>query len=161
MPQEAFRELLRALAREGRITLSGDRVAMAGFRMVLSPADAADRQKIEDAFRHAGLDPPSSQDVLRGIASGSGSRLLGLLVEEGRLVKIRDGRLFHRDALDELTRRLRSYSHTSSTIDVGSFKELAGVTRKNAIPLLEHLDQERITRRDGNVRTILTDEAAR
>jgi selenocysteine-specific elongation factor len=77
------------------------------------------------------------------------------------LVKIRDGRLFHAEALEALRGKLREFGRTSGTIDVGAFKELAGVTRKNAIPLLEQLDAERLTRREGNVRKILIDQAAR
>jgi selenocysteine-specific elongation factor len=161
MTREAFRDLLAELARERSLVLSGDRVAAAGFRVVLSPTDASHRERIESAFRRAGLDPPNPEDVLRGMASPSAARLLGLLVEEGCLVKIRDGRLFHADALQTLRRRLQDYARTSSTIDVGAFKELAGVTRKNAIPLLEQFDQERLTRREGNLRRILTDDAAR
>jgi selenocysteine-specific elongation factor len=160
MTREAFREMLAELARDGSLMLSGDRVATAGFRVVLSPTDASYRERIESAFLRGGLDPPKPDDVLRGISSPSSARLLGLLVEEGRLVKIRDGRLFHADALQTLRQRLRDYARNSSTIDVGAFKELAGVTRKNAIPLLEQLDQERLTRREGNVRRILTDDAA-
>ena len=40
-------------------------------------------------------------------------------------------------------------------IDVTMFKERYGVTRKYAIPLLEYLDRERITRRVGNARIVL------
>jgi selenocysteine-specific elongation factor len=82
-------------------------------------------------------------------------------VEEGRLEKIRDGRMFHAEALNELRRKVREYGRVSRTMDVGTFKEIAGVTRKNAIPLLEQLDTERTTRREGNLRVILDSEAAR
>jgi selenocysteine-specific elongation factor len=85
---------------------------------------------------------------------------LEVLVERGRLVRIVDGRLFHAQALDELRAKLATYARRSRTIDVAAFKELAGVTRKNAIPLLEQLDAERRTRRTGNVREILFDGAA-
>jgi selenocysteine-specific elongation factor len=91
----------------------------------------------------------------------SGTSLRDWLVEEGRLVRIRDGRLFHAEALDSLRRKLREFAQASSTIDIGTFKELAGATRKNAIPLLEQFDEERLTRREGNVRRILTNDAAR
>jgi selenocysteine-specific elongation factor len=161
MPLEAFREMLQALASEGLVTLFGERVAVAGFRVVLSPSEQAELQRIEAAFQRAGLNPPSVDDVLREVGGVGAPRLLGLLVEQGRLVKIRDGRLFHGEALEALRRALRAFGRTSSTIDVGAFKDLAGVTRKNAIPLLEQLDQERLTRREGNVRRILTDEPAR
>jgi selenocysteine-specific elongation factor len=161
MPPEAFRDLLNALAADGRIRLLGDRVALSGHRVVLSPDDAVRAQKIEDTFRRARLDPPPVEELLRELGGVSGPRLRDWLVEEGKLVRIRDGRLFHSEALDELRRKLREFARASSTIDIGTFKELAGATRKNAIPLLEQFDEERLTRREGNVRRILTNDAAR
>jgi len=161
MPGEAFREALLQMARRGQVQLQGERVASAGFRVVLSPSDATQKERLEQAFRSAGLDPPSPADFVRELPTPHGDRLLALLLEEGRLVKIRDGRLFHADALEDIRRKLREFGSTSSTIDVGTFKELAGVTRKNAIPLLEQFDDERLTRREGNARRILIDGAVR
>ena len=161
MPPEAFRDLLHALAAAGDVRLAGDRLALAGHRVVLSPDDASRAASIEDAFRRAGLDPPPIEDVLRGLGGSHGPRLRDWLVEEGKLVRIRDGRLFHGEALEALRRKLREFARTSATIEIGAFKELAGATRKNAIPLLEQFDDERLTRREGNVRRILTNDATR
>ena len=161
MPPEAFRELLQAQAAAGSVRLAGDRLALAGHRVVLSTEDATRAARIEETFRRAGLDPPPVEDVLRGLGGLHGQRLRDWLVEEGRLVRIRDGRLFHSEALEELRRKLREFARRSSTIEIGAFKELAGATRKNAIPLLEQFDDERLTRREGNVRRILTNDAAR
>jgi selenocysteine-specific elongation factor len=72
-----------------------------------------------------------------------------------------DGRLFHAEALEEVRRKVRAWGSTSSTMDVATFKDLAGVTRKNAIPLLEQLDAERVTRRVGNVREIVARDLTR
>ena len=55
----------------------------------------------------------------------------------------------------ELRAKLTRWARTSPRIDVAEFKALAGVTRKNAIPLLEQMDSERVTRRVGNSREIL------
>ena len=67
----------------------------------------------------------------------------------------KDGRLFHADALADLRARLRQHAARSRTIDVAGFKALTGISRRNAIPLLEQLDAERSTRRVGNLREIL------
>jgi selenocysteine-specific elongation factor len=65
---------------------------------------------------------------------------------------------FHREALDNLIAKLREYGaehEPTRLIDVPTFKEIAGITRKYAIPLLEYFDRERITRRAGDKRIIL------
>lgn len=160
-PPEAFRELLHALAAKGEVRLFSDRLALFGHKVVLSPDDESRAHRIEEAFRRAGLDPPLIEEVLRESGGPRGARLRDWLVEEGRLVKIRDGRLFHGEVLEDLRRRLREFARTSSTIEIGTFKELTGATRKNAIPLLEQFDEERLTRREGNVRRILTNDAVR
>jgi selenocysteine-specific elongation factor len=156
MPQEAWRAWLQSGVENERLRLEGDRVALAGHRVVLSKEDQALAERIDRRFREAGLDPPDVADVLSEEGAGpKGDRVAELLVSRGTLVRIQDGRLFHGEALESLRARLREHAKTSKTIDVGTFKQLAGVTRKNAIPLLEHLDAERTTRRVGNVREIL------
>jgi len=153
---EAFRALLEELADRRVVRLAGDRVAAFGHEVVLTADEAAKCAAVEEAFRRAGLDPPDAESLARERGGPRGRRFLDLLVDRGRLVRIVDGRLFHADALEELRRKVRSHGKTSSTMDVATFKDLAGVTRKNAIPLLEQLDAERVTRRVGNVREIVT-----
>ncbi len=83
------------------------------------------------------------------------SRLFHLLLSRGRLVRIPDGKVFHVRAIEDLKQRLWGQRATSPVIDISEFKELSGTSRKNAIPLLEHFDQTRVTRREGNKRLIL------
>jgi len=154
-PREAWRALLEELVSAGALRLEGDRVALAGHRVVLSGPDRELADRLEAAFRIAGLDPPDLEAAFGQEEPRRLKEIVELLCAQGRLVRIRDGRLFHAEALEDLKAKLREYAKTSRTIDVAAFKELAGVTRKNAIPLLEHLDQERATRRVGNVRQIL------
>jgi len=78
-----------------------------------------------------------------------------LLLRDRVLIKISDELVFHRTALEELRRQIASRKATSPTIDVGAFKEMTGVSRKYAIPLLEYLDRERVTKRVGDTRQIL------
>ena len=158
MPTEAFRDLLVSLAAAGEIRLSGERVATAAFRVIVSADDAERLDTMERAFRDGGLDPPGADEVVKTHGGKNGDRLLRILIERGSIARIRDGRIFHAEALEELRAKLRAYRRTSGTIDVGAFKDLAGVTRRNAIPLLEQFDDERLTRREGNARRILSEE---
>jgi len=154
---EVFREILERMQRRGEIRLLGERVASSVHRVLMSAEDAAGAARIDEAFLTAGLDPPDTEELVRVMGVGAGRRLVDVLVEQGRLVRIRDGRLFHADALEELRRRVRDFGRNSRTMDVATFKDLAGVTRRNAIPLLEQLDSERVTRRSGSIREILGD----
>ncbi len=151
-PQEAWRALLDTLASEDTIELRGDQVCLAGHEVVLDAGRDEELQRIEQAFLNAGLTPPQPKEVAPG---PSGAELVGLLVARGALVKLHDGKVFHAAALEELRRKLWEFAKQSPRIDVGAFKELAGLTRKHAIPLLEHLDAENTTRRVGNKREIL------
>jgi selenocysteine-specific elongation factor len=82
-------------------------------------------------------------------------KIVTLLLRDKVLTKVSDELVFHRSALDELRRQMAAYKARSPKIDVAKFKELTGVSRKYAIPLLEYLDRERVTRRVGDVREIL------
>ena len=64
--------------------------------------------------------------------------------------------VFHVDSIEDLKSRVRAQKPINPKMDVSVFKEITGgLTRKYAIPLLEYLDRERITRRTGNDREIL------
>jgi selenocysteine-specific elongation factor len=158
MPQELWRAFLERAAASGSLRLDGDRVARAGHEIRLSAEDLEAARRIEMRFLEAALDPPDTPDVLAVEGGARAARIVDLLVGQGRLVRIRDGRYFHRDALAQLRSKLGRRARTAPLIDVAAFKELAGVTRKNAIPLLEQLDAERVTRRVGNSREILVRE---
>jgi selenocysteine-specific elongation factor len=155
LPQEAWRRLLEEMAAEGALALDGELVALAGHEVVLSGEELEMAERIEDRFRRAGLEPPAPGEAISAKERVKAEKILDLLVAKGALVRIRDGKLFHAEALDSLIAKLRDHAAGSETIDVAGFKKLAGVTRKNAIPLLEHLDDTRVTRRKGNLRVIL------
>jgi selenocysteine-specific elongation factor len=89
-----------------------------------------------------------------GIAPAEMRRLITLLLRDGTLVRLSDDSLcIHRRALEALTEKMRSLR--GQIVDIATFKQLAGVSRKYAIPLLEYLDRGRITVKQGNQRLVL------
>src|SRR5258708_35202249 len=90
-----------------------------------------------------------------GVGSARAHKLVTLLLRDRVLIKLADDLVFHQSALQGLRQTMTQYKATSPKIDVGKFKDLIGVTRKYAIPLLEYLDQQRVTRRVGDERSIL------
>jgi len=154
---EVFRCLLADLTGRGITGQTKDRVALASHRIDFKPKESQLLKDLEQAFLSAGTNPPSLQDVTSRLKAdpGEAGKLLHLLLSRGRLVRIPDARVFHVEAIEDLKRRLWEKRAESETIDIGEFKGLSGTSRKNAIPLLEHLDQIHVTRRQGNVRLIL------
>ena len=130
----------------------------AGAKITLQPEEARAKEQIEAAFSGAGLTVPSVKEVLAklSVEAKRAEKLLQILLREKNLVRITPELIFHRDALAHLKEQLSTYKKTKGErISVPVFKELTGITRKYAIPLLEYLDRERVTRRAGDERVIL------
>jgi len=155
MPQDSWRAFLGRLEERRVVRARADLLALTSHQVVLGPEDETRIHEMEERFRIGGLEPPKEDQVLAAVGGRGAGELLDLLLDRGRLLRIGDGRPFHVEALANLRNMIQEYARKSRTIDVAAFKELAGVTRKNAIPLLEYLDGERQTRRVGNVREIL------
>jgi selenocysteine-specific elongation factor len=154
---EAFDAIADILQREKKIEITGDLVRLPGRTVVMKDEEAESRNLIEHAFALAGLKVPALKDVLAGlkIDKARAQKIVTLLLREKSLIKVSDDLVFHRDALEELRRKLAAEKLKSPKIDVARFKDLAGVSRKYAIPLLEYLDRERVTKRVGDERIIL------
>lgn len=157
LPAEVFSAVTEALLREKRIEVSGEQVRAAGRAVVFKDEEAESKLTIEQAFARAGLKVPALKDVLAGLRvdKARAQKIVTLLLRDKVLVKISDDLVFHRSALEELRQRVSAQKAKSARIGVAEFKDLTGVSRKYAIPLLEYLDRERVTRRVGDQREIL------
>ncbi len=154
---EIFTGLLDLLTKEKKLEVAGEQVRLPGRGVVMKDEEADAKKKIEDAFSSAGLEVPYLKDVLAKlpIDKARAQKIVTLLLRDRVLIKVSDDLVFHRSALDELRKRLLAFKTKSASIDVAGFKDLTGVTRKYAIPLLEYFDRERVTRRVGDKREIL------
>ena len=152
-----FNAVLRQLEKAGKIETSGEIVRQAGRTVELDPQEKAARQQIVHAFESAGLAVPAAGAVLARLKIDRvrAAKILQLLLKEKVLVKVAEDLIFHSEALAGLRELLARQKAKSDRINVSVFKELTGLSRKYAIPLLEYLDRERVTRRQGDERIIL------
>ncbi len=157
LPVQIFAGLIEALSREQKVEITGEQVRKSGRGVVMKDEEAESKRMIEQAFATAGLKVPALKDVLAGLRVDKqrAQKIVTLLLRDRVLVKVSEDLVFHRDALGELRRKLTELKAKSPKIDVARFKDLTGVSRKYAIPLLEYLDRERVTRRVGDERIIL------
>ena len=154
---EVFDAAIADLLREKKIEVVGDAVRLPGRGVVMKDEESESKAVIEKAFASAGLQVPALKEVIAGLKVDKvrAQKIVTLLLREKLLLKVSEDLVFHRSALDGLRQKLATYKSKSARIDVGQFKELTGVTRKYAIPLLEYFDRERVTKRVGDAREIL------
>jgi len=146
---DALVNLVRDIAAEGEI------VRLVSHRVQFQEDEAAAVAKIEAAFEAAGLAVPSTAEVLAksGVEPARAKSLLVILLKQQKLVKAGEDLLFHPSAIAKLKQLLAV--RKGQKFGVPEFKDWTGVSRKYAIPLLEFLDREKVTRRDGDSRLVL------
>jgi selenocysteine-specific elongation factor len=154
---EVFYSVLEKLAEEKKLEIAGELVHLPGRGVVMKDEEAESKKIIEQAFASAGLKVPSLKEVLAGLKVDKirAQKIVTLLLRDKVLIKISDELVFHQITLMDLRRKIAALKTSAPRIDVARFKEMTGVSRKYAIPLLEYLDRERVTRRVGDVRVIL------
>ena len=149
--------VLQQLEDAGQIA-GRDRVALGARRRVLSDDALRARDRIEATLRAAGLTPPGVEQLtaMPGVPAAVVTSVVQLMVRERVVVSVA-GLLYHRDALQALRAEVSGLKAGGgeASVDVASFKSRYGLSRKYAIPLLEYLDRERVTRRVGERRIVL------
>jgi len=162
-PPEVFKSVLGELEQSAALIAEKEILRTPEHLLELSDDDAKLRDRLSAVYETAGLAPPTLDSAMEsaGIAAAQkvhGRKILQLLLDRNSLVRVQGDLFFHRRALDDLISKLKQFAREHQpepTIDVATFKDLAGVSRKYAIPLLEFFDRERITRRSGDRRLIL------
>jgi len=163
LPLEIFKTTLLSLETDKKISAEKDFVRAAAHNLELSNDEKTLRERLSDIYRTAKLEVPKLEDALTEAVKNTKSdknharKIFQLLLNSGEIVKITDEFYFARTEIENLVAKLRKFAENSADklIDVPKFKDIAGISRKYAIPLLEYFDRTRITRRAGDKRLIL------
>jgi len=154
-----FEKVLEDLKKQ-KALVGTERLALPTHKATVAGADDAVRAAIVEAFRAGGLKPPDVSGLDTSIKAPKAviEKVVALLLREKVLARL-DTIVFHNDALQALKAEVSALKGSApagrATVDVAAFKERYGISRKYAIPLLEFLDRERVTRRTGDVRLVL------
>jgi selenocysteine-specific elongation factor len=163
LPDVVFEAVLSNLRSTAKIALDRDAVRLATHRTELSKEESAVTNKLRVIYADAGLGVPKLEDALLAAVLGTpynlqqARKFFQLFLDSGEILKVSDEFYFGRDVIDRLIERVRQFAEKGKDrrIDVRKFKEIAGVSRKYAIPLLEYFDREKITQRVGEGRRVL------
>jgi selenocysteine-specific elongation factor len=161
LPQDIFRAVIGHMTAHGEIIAERELLRLVSHRVALSPEEQSAKDHLAALYARAELQPISLEEAIAqagpqfGIDAQRAQRFAQMLINSGELVRVSD-LIFHRSALESLEATLKRFkTEKGPRIDVGAFKDLTGVSRKYAIPLLEYLDRQRVTRRIGDAREIL------
>jgi selenocysteine-specific elongation factor len=154
-PKE-FPLLLEAVEADGSVVVEGARVRRADFQPAFTSEHASFAQRARAALLEAPAAPPSFEEVVaqNGLPEATARAVWDALIESGELVRVAEGVVLHRDAVARIVQQVRDYFQTEATMTASQFRDLIGSTRKYAVPLLEYLDSQRVTRRRGDERVI-------
>lgn len=143
------------LDKNPNVRVAGDLVSLPTHKPLFSEQETADLARVESAFRQGAFQPPAINEVLSAVSRDGqrGKRLLDMLLKSRRLVRVSDELVFHADVIAHVRTSLAA--HRGKRFNVSEFKDWTQMSRKYAIPMLEFLDRERVTRRDGDQRVIL------
>ncbi len=163
IPAEIFRAVLERLQNEGNVVFDDETVRASSHNLDLTEDENRAKEELIDVYRNADLLVPKLSEALEvaskktGVSIENSEKIFRLLVNSGEIEKVSEEFFFTKESIDYLVRKVKSYADGSKErlIGVPEFKDLAGVSRKYAIPLLEYMDAKKITRRAGDKRMIL------
>jgi selenocysteine-specific elongation factor len=151
-----FAQVLAMLDAEAAVRVERDKVRLGSHEVRLSPEQKAVVDRVEREFREAQAAPPSAAEALgrAGVHGDEEHDLFQVLLESRRLVRVKESLFFHAEALDAIQEKLVALLRERKEIGPGDVKDLLGISRKYAIPLLEFFDTRRVTARVGERRVL-------
>ncbi|HSE95356.1 MAG TPA: selenocysteine-specific translation elongation factor, partial [Methylomirabilota bacterium] len=154
--ERVFLHLLERVMAAGTIAVERDKVRLASHQVRLDPRQQATVDGLEAEFRQAGVTPPTLEEAFAklGLTRVDEQALAQILLDGRRLVRVREGLYFHAEPLREAQARVIALLRERREISPQDMKELLGISRKYAIPLLEYLDAQRVTVRVGDKRVL-------
>jgi selenocysteine-specific elongation factor len=147
--------VIRTLERAEKVRQAGTRLMLPVHQVALSAQEEKILQQLEEMSFRGEFQSLSLDEIRRRfrLSQERLERLLAVLTERKKVIQGPDGLFIHSHWLDEVVAKVRSLGKKELT--VADFKQLTGLSRKYAIPLLELLDQMKVTRRRGAWREIL------
>ena len=154
--EKVFGQLLAVLESEDVVRSERDQVRLTSHAIRLTPEQQRVVEGLESMFRAAGAAPPGPEEALRrlGVQGTEKHELFHLLVADRRLLRVKESLFFHAAALGEIQEKVVAHLKEKKEIGPADVKDLLGVSRKYAIPLMEYLDSLRVTVRQGERRVL-------
>ena len=156
IPEKLFFFVLERLVRGEKIVSEQEYYRLPQHKVSLGADQEKLREKISRTYKQAWIQPPTVKKFLEdlNLEMKEVSPVLKLLQDEKELVKINEDFYFSAGAVQELKDKVRGYLEKNEEMGPVEFKEITGLSRKFAIPLMEFMDKEKLTMRVGDKRKL-------
>jgi selenocysteine-specific elongation factor len=156
MEAKGFGLVLGRLQQVGRVELLEGRVRLAGHQPQYTPEQARVAAVFESALQETPAAPPGYEEIVQSqrLPAAAAREVWEALIDAGTVVRVAEGVFFHQRALDRVKETVRAHLTEREKMTASEFRDLIGSSRKYAVPLLEWLDQARVTRRVGDERIL-------
>ncbi|MFC1824263.1 selenocysteine-specific translation elongation factor [Thermodesulfobacteriota bacterium] len=152
--QKLYNHLVNGLTREGLVVQEKEALRLTEHKVNLAEDQEKTRGLIEEVFLKGVLQPPNLKDLKAKFPGNATVDLLQVMVKEGSIIKVKEDLYFHRAAIEDLKERLIAFLREKGEISTPEFKDMTGVSRKYAIPLVEYFDISQLTVRVGDSRVL-------
>ena len=148
--------LLNEMIKRSITVTMASAIAAAGFNAEYSHELKGMLKDIEDTYLKAGYEIPATDDVIGKFKDKKmAKQIVNDLVKKGTLIKINPGALIHKDNWDKAMGLLKGYFDSHPNISLGDYRDLLGTSRKYAVLFLEYCDQQKITKKQDDVRILV------
>jgi selenocysteine-specific elongation factor len=152
LPPPAFGAVVRELTADGVLREVEGGLALPDHEVRLDPGLDGPAGRLLEVLGRVPYAPPSLPDAMR--EAGAGPEVLRALARDGRLVRLSDDVAFTREAYDSALALVREIAAAEGGVTVARLRDAMEASRRPVLALLEHLDAERVTRRNGDIRTL-------
>jgi selenocysteine-specific elongation factor len=147
-----FAEVVGRLQSEDKLAGDEASLRLPEHKVELSREQEEKARRLLDELGRVPYAPPSLTDLQRDL--GLSAEVINVLVSQGRIQRVSDGVAFTAAAYNEMLERIKEHLRARGSITVAEVRDMFGASRKYALALLEHLDEQRITRRVGDERVL-------
>ena len=149
-----FNHLIHQLAKEEALVQEKEVVRLKDHQVTLAHDQKKARQELEDIYAKGRLQPPYFKDIKSKFQGNTASEVLGVMVKDGILLKVKEDLYFYGSAVEALEKELVDFLKSHGEITTPQFKEMTGASRKYTIPLIEYFDKTQVTVRVGDSRVL-------
>jgi selenocysteine-specific elongation factor len=152
--QKLFNYIVSQLISEDAIAQEKEALRLREHTVTLAQDQEEVRHQIEKIYLRGRLQPPYFRQIKDRFSGDTGRDVLGVMVKDGVLIKVKEDLYFHKKAMEDLKSALVAFLKEKGEISTPEFKDMTGASRKYTIPLIEYFDKSQLTVRVGDNRVL-------